>query len=110
MSSFTISLISVACIFGGALFGIFLRGIMPKHHLLDDSRETIKVGSGMIATLAALVLGLLVGSSKGSFDATNTLVTQAAAKTIMLDGLLANYGPEAKPAREHLRHAVVGAL
>lgn len=110
MSSLTISLISVACIFGGALVGMWLRRVMPKHHLLDDSRETIKVGSGMIATLAALVLGLLVGSSKGSFDSTNTLVTQAAAKKIMLDGLLANYDPETKPMREQLRHAAVGAL
>src|SRR5450631_961594 len=100
MGSSTISLISVACIFGGALLGMALRTLMPQHHLKDESRDTIKVGSGMIATLAALVLGLLVGASKGSFDATNALMTQGAAKIILLDGILANYGPETKGSRE----------
>src|SRR5476651_999773 len=110
MDSSTISIISVACIFGGALLGMGLRTLMPQHHLKDESRDTIKVGSGMIATLAALVLGLLVGSAKGSFDSTNTLMTQAAAKILLLDSVLANYGPEAKPPREQLRQATAAGI
>src|SRR5260221_3103871 len=103
MGSATLSLISVACIFSGALFGMWLRTRLPQHHLKDESRDTIKVGSGMIATLAALVLGLLVGSAKSSFDSTNTLITQAAARILVLDGILANYGPETKASREFFR-------
>jgi hypothetical protein len=110
MSSLSISLISVACIFAGAMLGMWVRRWLPEHHLKDESRETIKVGSGMIATLAALVLGLLVGSSKGSFDSTNTLITQAAAKMLVLDGVLANYGPDTKAAREHLRRTAVSGV
>ena len=59
-----IFLISVGCIFGGALLGLLLSRLLPKHHLRDNSKETVKMVAGTIATLAALVLGLLVGSAK----------------------------------------------
>ena len=72
MSSLAIGLISAGCIFGGALLGLLLQGLLPEHHLRDTSKDTVKVVAGMIATLSALVLGLLVGSAKSSFDATNT--------------------------------------
>lgn len=110
MSSLTVSLISVACIFSGALLGLWLRKLLPQHHLKDESRDTIKVGSGMIATLAALVLGLLVGSAKSSFDSTNTLLTQGAAKILVFDSILSNYGPDTKPARDMLRRATAGGI
>src|SRR5258708_10877979 len=64
----------------------------------------------MIATLAALVLGLLVGSAKSSFDATSTAITQSGAKIILLDRVLAAYGPETKDAREQLRGAVAAGI
>ena len=102
----TIGLISAGCIFGGALLGLFLQGLLPEHHLRDTSKDTVKVAAGMIATLGALVLGLLVGSAKSSFDATNAAITQNGAKIILLDRVLATYGPETKDAREQLRRAV----
>ena len=33
MSSTIISLIVFACVFGGALLGIFLHAVLPQHHL-----------------------------------------------------------------------------
>ena len=84
MSSLAIGLISAGCIFGGALLGLLLHGLLPEHHLRDTSKDTVKVVAGMIATLAALVLGLLVGSAKSSFDATSTAITQSGAKIILL--------------------------
>jgi Protein of unknown function (DUF4239) len=65
------------------------------------------VVAGTIATLAALVLGLLVGSAKNSFDALNTEITQSSTKVILLDRALAAYGPETKEAREQLRRGVI---
>src|SRR6266403_5407088 len=106
MSSQTIFLISAGCIFGGALLGLLLQGLLPEPHLRDASKDTVKVVAGMIATLSALVLGLLVGSAKSSFDATNTAIIQNGAKIILLDRALAAYGPETKDAREQLRHTV----
>jgi DMSO reductase anchor subunit len=56
-------LISAGCIFGGALLGLLLSGLLPEGHLRDKSKDTVKVVTGMIATLAALVLGLLISSA-----------------------------------------------
>ena len=103
----TIFLISAGCIFGGALLGLLLQGLIPEHHLRDNSKDTVKVVAGTIATLAALVLGLLVGSAKNSFDALNTEITQSSTKVILLDRALAAYGPETKEAREQLRRGVI---
>ena len=110
MSSLAIGLISAGCIFGGALLGLLLQGLLPEHHLRDTSKDTVKVVAGMIATLSALVLGLLVGSAKSSFDATNTAITQSGAKIILLDRVLAAYGPETKDVREQLRRAVAAGI
>ena len=59
-------------------------------------------GRGLIATMAALILGLLVSSSKGTYDRVNALVNEAAANTINLDRTLRNYGPGAEPLRQLL--------
>ena len=71
MSSLVISLVAFACIFGGMLLGMFLRKILPGHHVSDESKDAVKLGIGMIATPAALVLGLLIASAKGNFDTMN---------------------------------------
>jgi hypothetical protein len=55
MSPLAISLIAFGCIFGGMLIGMFLRVVLPEHHLSDESKDAVKLGIGMIATLAALV-------------------------------------------------------
>ncbi len=106
MNSVTLSLFSFACVFGGAVVGMFLRTILPEAHLSGDSRDTVKVGTAFISTLTALVLGLLIGSAKGTLDAMNTGLTQAGAKVILLDRVLARYGPETRPARDLLRRAL----
>ena len=103
MSPLVISLVAFVCIFGGTLFGMFLRNILPEHHLSDESKDAVKLGIGMIATLAALVLGLLVASAKGTFDTASTGLRQTGARVILLDRVLAHYGPETMEARELLR-------
>src|SRR5277367_2188447 len=110
MSSLTIALISAACIFSGVLLGLLLQNLLPDHHLSNDSKETVKLGAGMIATLSALVLGLLVSSAKSSFDTVGSEITQGAAKIILLDRMLANYGPETRDAREQLRRSAAAGI
>ena len=58
-----------AFVFGGALLGILLNSFLPKHHLSSESRDIIKLGMGLVGTMAALILGLLTASAKNSFDA-----------------------------------------
>ena len=110
MSSITVSLIVFACIFGGALLGIFLRTSLPQNHLGDDSKDIVKLGMGLVGTMAALVLGLLVASAKGSYDAQSAELTQMSANIALLDRGLALYGPETKETRALLRGAVVRIL
>lgn len=104
------SLLVFAGIFLGALAGLSLRKILPEHHLSDESKDAVKLGAGLIATLTALVLGLLINSAKDSFDAINLAMTQSSAKVIMLDRTLGRYGPETQKAREQLRGSVVDVL
>ncbi len=110
MSGTTIAIISGACIFGGTMLGLAVRRMLPDHHLSDDSKDAIKVGAGMISMMAALVLGLLVSSAKSNFDATNAALTQGGAKVILMDRLLASFGPETKEIREDLRKGVSGFI
>jgi hypothetical protein len=110
MTPIATSLITLACIMGGMLFGMFLRTLLPKHHLTDDSKDVIKMGTGMVATMAALVLGLVVASAKGTFDTLNSGVRQAGTKIIQLDRTMASYGPETREARDVLRRGVTTAM
>lgn len=110
MSSLAIASIVFMCVFGSALLGLFLRITLPEHHLSEDSTGVVKLGTGLLATLAALVLGLLIASAKTSFDKIKDEVTQAAAKVVQLDRTLAHYGPETREARDLLRNAVASAI
>lgn len=103
MGSVLIFLVASSCIFGGALLGMFIRSRLPNHHLKEESKDTIKVGAGMIATLAALVLGILVGSAKNAFDSANTAITQNSAKLVLVDRALSEFGPKAADIRARLR-------
>jgi hypothetical protein len=106
MSSLLVAFLSLVCIFGGTLFGMALRHRLPGHHLSNDSKDVVKLGTGMIATLAALVLGLLIASAKGTFETITNEVKHTGSKIILLDRVLAQYGPETGDARTFLRRGV----
>jgi hypothetical protein len=99
-----------ACVFGGALIGLRLRDILPEDHLSQDTKDVVKLGMGVVATMAALVLGLLIASAKESYDGQSRAVTQMSANFILIDRLLAHYGPETKEARKQLRETVALVL
>src|SRR5450631_402815 len=110
MNSIPISLIVFGCVFGGALLGIALRATLPPQHLSAESKDIVRLGMGLVGTMAALILGLLVASAKGSYDAQSNELTQVSASVISLDRVLAHYGPDAKAARGQLRDAVSRAI
>jgi len=100
-----ISSIAFACVAVATLIGLFLHDMLPKDHLSDDSKETVKLGMGMVATLAAMVLGLLIGFATNSFNNMRSEIQQTAANIILLDRVMASYGPEAKEIRDLLRQS-----
>jgi hypothetical protein len=107
MSYIVVSGVTFCLIFGAGLLGMVLRNVLPKDHLSDDSKDVVKLGMGLVGTMAALVLGLLIASAKGSYDAQSGALLAMSANVISLDRTLALYGPEAKRPREFLHSEVV---
>jgi len=103
MSDWAIGLSTLVCVYAGALLGLGLQRLLPEHHLSDESKDSVKLVAGLLATLSALVLGLLIASAKSSFDAVSDALKQSATKVIIIDRLLAEYGPDAKGVREQLK-------
>jgi hypothetical protein len=91
---------------GGILVGTLLRRTLPQHHLSDDVKDVVRLGGGLTATMAALVLGLLIAAAKSSFDTQTGQVRQITADLILLDNILAQYGPEARGVRTQIRSTV----
>jgi hypothetical protein len=110
MSPVAISWVVFGAVCGGVLLGMILRSRLPDHHLSADSKDVVRLGMGLIGTITALVLGLLVASAKTSFDAQRSGLTQMSANVILLDRILAHYGSESKDVRAELRAVVAGIL
>lgn len=110
MNSFIIACICAACTFSGVLLGLYIHSRLPDQHLSSDSKDTVKLGAAMIATLSALVLGLLISSAMSTFNTVEAEITQASARIILLDRVLADYGPETKDARAQLRRSIASSI
>ena len=96
--------------FGGSLLGLRLGRMLPEDNLSPESKDVVRLSTGIVATMVALVLGLLIASAKGFYDTQTTEITQLAADAATIDRLLAHYGPEARPSRDFLRDAVSRVL
>jgi hypothetical protein len=110
MNSAMIAALVFACLFGAGLLGVRIRAMLPEDHQNPETKDAVKVGMGLVATMAALVLGLLVASTKGAYDTQKSEVTQMAAKIVFLDRVLANYGSESAESRDLLRRSVESAM
>lgn len=101
-----IGAIVFACTLGGAMAGMWLRTRLPEQHLSSESRDTVKLSIGLIATMTALVLGLVTASAKKSFDEVDATVKDTALDILALDRTLARYGPDTSSMRDDLLHTV----
>jgi hypothetical protein len=88
------------------LMGAYLRRLVPAEHLSTDSKDAVKLALGLVATMTAILLGLLVSSAKSSFDTARSEVIQMSAKIALLDRVLVLYGPQTADARRALRDSV----
>jgi hypothetical protein len=109
MSALVIALTVLGCTLAAALAGIGLRARLPEAHLDGDSRDVVKGVMGLIATMAALVLGLLIASALSSYNAQNTDLRKLAADILQQDRYLAMYGAETEDLRDQLRQLVATA-
>jgi hypothetical protein len=110
MNTTLTALIVFGCLVGAVLLGRVFRRLLPEEHLTADSRDTIKLAMGLVATMTALVLGLLVSSAKGAYDTKRSEVIEMAAKVAFFDRVLTNYGPDAAGARAGFHKVVKEAV
>jgi hypothetical protein len=110
VSARSLTLIVLVCVFGSALLGIALRQVLPRQHLDGDAKDIVKLGLGLVSTLAALVLGLLVSSTSTSFNATSNELAATAVKIVQLDRTLSQYGPETAEVRSQLAKGLATAV
>ena len=106
MAPIAISFVAFALALVGILLGSVIQRMLPEGHLSSNSKEIVKLSMGVVATLAALVLGLLVASAKSTYDARESEINQLTAYVILIDNLLAKYGEGAQAARAALRQAI----
>jgi hypothetical protein len=110
MSPLVVAAISFGCILGAALVGIAVGPKLPGHHLESNSKDVVRLSMGMIATMTALVLGLVTGSAKSAFDAEDSAIKGTAANVLSLDRMLADYGPETKDIRGLIQKIVMAKV
>jgi hypothetical protein len=110
MSALLAAPIVFACLFGAVLVGMALSRGVPGSHLNADSKDAIKLATAVVGTLAALALGLLVASAKTTFENANAELRTSVARVVLLDRVMARYGPDTNAARAHLRTLVEARL
>lgn len=109
MNTSITSTVVMLSLFGAVALGIISRRLLPEHHRSADTKDTVKLSMGLVATMTALLLGLLVASAKGSYDAARGNVSQMVAKVAFLDRVLNAYGPETREIRAQMRAMVQDA-
>jgi hypothetical protein len=105
-----LSLVAFLCIFGSAIAGIIVKSFLREDLLSEESQAIINAARGVVVGLAALTLGLLIATAKGSFDNKETELKEGTAKMIVLNRLLLKYGNQSEKARDSLRQVVVNAI
>lgn len=106
MGSLLMSCVVFAVIMTGIFAGMLLRQVLPEHHLSEESRDVVRLGIALVATIGALVLSLLIASAKSSYDTQSGYIKQMTANVILLDRLLDQYGSEARHIREEMRQGL----
>jgi hypothetical protein len=99
-----VGLVVLVVVFASAVIGSLIRRKLPESHFTDETRNVITLSMGVVGTLTALVLGLLIATASGTFNTRNQEVTTLAAKMIQLDRLLRLFGPDVDDERELLRN------
>ena len=110
MTPLLLTLLILVCTFGGALLGLWLRRVLPPHHINDESRDVVRISIGLVVTMTALILGLVVSSAKSTFDAEDLAVKQSATDLLAMDQALKLYGSETVAIRRSVRQSVADQI
>ncbi len=106
MSPLLTAVVSFVLMLLGCIAAVQVRRVLPDRHFSEDARDIVRLGAGLMATISALVLSLLISSASNSYEAQRREVREIAANVVLLDALLTEYGPATRPIREGQRAAV----
>ncbi len=90
--------------------GYLVKSRLPERHRSRDSIEIVQLSVTLLATFAAIVLGLLTTSVKAGFDAAYTARETFASEFVQIDQCLRDYGPETAPIRAQLQSYVAAVI
>src|SRR5271154_7047719 len=103
MNSFAVSVFVFVVVYGGALSGMVAHSRLPDHHREQETKTVVQLVMGLVATMTALLLSLLIASSHDIYETQQSEVQQLSVNIILLDDILARYGPETSPIRALLK-------
>jgi len=106
VNAITVASITFAATFGGALSAAYLRDALPPPHLGKESQDVVRLGMGLVATMTALLLGLVTATARGTFDEHDREIKASAVNILTMDRNLARYGPETQPTRDLIKRAL----
>lgn len=110
MEAILVSSAVFVVVFGGALIGMKLRLVVPQTQLGPEVKDVIRLAVGLLVTMTALVLGMLVSTANSSYQQRQDQLTQMASDFVGVDRLLGSYGPETKAARLELHSLAEASL
>ncbi len=106
MGSLVLGAVVGFCLCVAASVGMWLRSRLPDHHLSAESKDVIRLATAVVGTLSALALGLLIASAKSTYDNADLELKSSVARVVLLDRLMAHYGPETGDTRGLLREII----
>ena len=106
LTAIMLAAITLACAFGCAMAGSFVRDRLPADQLSKESQDVIRLGMGLVATMTALLLGMVTATTRIAYDAQDKEIKTSAVNILTLDRHLARLGEKTKPTRDLLRNAV----
>jgi hypothetical protein len=110
LSSIILGAIVLACLFGASMIGILVRSRLPAHHLDSESKDAIRLSTAVVGTLSALALGLLIASANTVYNNAEAELRTSVARVLLLDRVMAHYGPETADVRSRLHRLVEDRL
>ena len=96
-----IGAIAFAIILAGTFLGWKVRDYLPEHHLTDETKNLVSLSMTVVATISALVLGLLISNANTSFNRVAGEVTTLSAEILRLDQILRRYGSDTDLERHY---------
>lgn len=110
MDATIVAVLAFVGVLSASLIGMRLRGALPADHLSPEAKDTVRLGMGLVVTMTALLLGLLIASAKGSYDTQRSQLILLAGKISYLERVLTVYGPETAESRSLLRASTGGLV